>query len=70
MCPTTKTREYMSTKAKTETELQAWDQYAAAAIHIAYSSVDGRDPRDFVLKATKRAAEIADELLEERRRRS
>ncbi|KPA87072.1 hypothetical protein PF66_06417 [Pseudomonas asplenii] len=59
----------MVNKVKDEAELQAWDQYAAAAIATAYNSVHGRDARDFVLKATQRAAEIADALIEERRKR-
>ena len=61
--------EVMVNKVKNEAERQAWDQYAAAAIATAYNSVHGNDARDYVLKATQRAAEIADALIEERRKR-
>lgn len=59
----------MVIKVKNEAEVQAWDQYAAAAIATAYNSVKGHDARDYLLKATQRAAEIADALIEERRKR-
>lgn len=59
----------MSTKIKTDAEHQAWDQYTAAAITAAYKSVTGHSAHDLVLKATERAAEIADALLKERQKR-
>ncbi|WP_141230126.1 hypothetical protein [Pseudomonas sp. Irchel 3A5] len=59
----------MSKKVKTDGELQAWDQYAAAAFATSYKTVQGRDERDYVLRAAERAAEIADALLKERRER-
>ncbi|MBZ6453929.1 hypothetical protein K7402_05150 [Pseudomonas fluorescens group sp.] len=61
--------EVMVNKVKNEAELQAWDQYAAAAIATAYNAVHGNNAHDYVLKATQRAAEIADALIEERRKR-
>lgn len=59
----------MVNKVKNEAELQAWDQYAAAAIATGYNSVHGTNAHDYVLKAAQRAAEIADALIEERRKR-
>lgn len=59
----------MSNKVKTDTELQAWDQYAAAAVPEAFKTVNGGNTRDFVKNVAERAAEIADALLKERRER-
>ncbi|HEY0290707.1 MAG TPA: hypothetical protein VGC62_27500 [Pseudomonas sp.] len=60
----------MSNKAKTETELQAWDQYLAAAIELGRTGVSGANTSDFLDKVVKQSAEIADRMLAERRKRS
>lgn len=55
----------MTQKAKTESEIRAWDIYAAAA--IAHALQDTAGTVDQHKKAVKKAAEIADLLLEQRR---
>lgn len=59
----------MTQKAKTDSELLAWDQYAAAAITESYKSTIANTPSGHAKEAAKRAAEIADALLDLRRQR-
>ena len=59
----------MTERVKTDTELQAWDQFAAAAISEALKATNGLSESAHVKAAAKRAAEIAEALLRERRER-
>lgn len=59
----------MVNKVKTETELQAWDIYIAAALQRAFETTNGNSPSDHINNAVKRAGEIADRILIERRLR-
>ncbi|WP_201212842.1 hypothetical protein [Pseudomonas sp. S36] len=59
----------MAQKVKTDTELQAWDQFAAAAISSALRLTSGLSDDAHNKATAKRAAEIADALLKERRER-
>ncbi|MBA1256574.1 hypothetical protein G7021_28360 [Pseudomonas carnis] len=60
----------MTKKAKTETELQAWDIYFAAALEQARSSANGGNADAYQSNLVKIAGEIADKMLEARRLRA
>lgn len=56
----------MSVKVNTDTERQAWDKYAAAALPDALKGASGAN---FIRDAAIQAAKVADALIEERRKR-
>lgn len=56
----------MSIKVNTDTERQAWDKYAAAALPDALKGASGTN---YIRDAVMEAAKIADALVEERRKR-
>lgn len=60
----------MTEKVKTETELQAWDAYFAAALELGRTGVSGANTGEFLDKIVKQAAEIADRMIVARRRRT
>ncbi|EUB84892.1 hypothetical protein [Pseudomonas sp. GM30] len=61
----------MTEKAKTETELQAWDIYFAAALPLAKEKADasGLSENKSWDKLLKVASEVADDMLKARRLR-
>lgn len=60
----------MTEKVKTETELQAWDAYFAAALELGKTGVAGASTSEFLDKVVKQAAEIADRMIVARRKRA
>lgn len=56
----------MSITINTETEREAWDKYAAAALPDALKGASGTD---YIKQAAAQAAKIADALVLERRKR-
>lgn len=59
----------MVNKVKNEAELQAWDIYLAAALQRSLEATNGNSTSDHINNAVKRAGEIADRMLVERRSR-
>jgi len=59
----------MSVKAKTESELQAWDIYFVAALEHAKENATGGNTDAYRNSLIKAAGEIADKMLEARRHR-
>ncbi|WP_336202757.1 hypothetical protein [Pseudomonas guariconensis] len=56
----------MTVRVNTDTERQAWDKYAAAALPDALKGASGAN---YIRDAVVQAAKIADALIEERRKR-
>lgn len=59
----------MSNKLRSEDEVQAWDRYYAAAIPLGREFASAGNHHDFLDKVVKHAADIADRMVIERRKR-
>jgi len=59
----------MTTKAKSQEELAAWDIYFAAAMPVVQSGVLSQPVSDYYKRLAEKAANVADEMLKQRRLR-
>lgn len=60
----------MTFRTNTETELKAWDTYFSAALEVVKGQVVGSNTNDYLEKVTRLAADMADKMVAERRKRA
>ncbi|HVI40181.1 MAG TPA: hypothetical protein VM577_05940 [Anaerovoracaceae bacterium] len=59
----------MSTNARSQEELAAWDIYFTAAMSVVQSGVLSQPASDYYKRVADKAANVADEMLKQRRLR-